>query len=287
MIASFKPISARSRRITAALALGLMAAACATVPPASDPAALAEFEARNDPLEPTNRVIHDFNQGIDAVLIKPLAEVYHFILPNFVERRITAILRNAREPWTFVNDLLQGETDRAGTTAKRFLTNTTVGLGGMFDVAKDQGLERHTEDFGQTLAVWGVDDGPYLVLPFLGSSNPRDAVGTAVGFFADPVSIAQDQANVKGLTIAVIGTQALDARARNLDLIERLKAESIDYYSTLRSAYRQERESDIRNGAPPEDAPEDDIFEEFEDFEGMDDSPGDNGDEAALLQLEF
>ncbi len=273
--------------VLTALLLATMAAGCATVPPASDPQALAEYHERNDPLEPTNRAIHGFNEAVDAVLIKPLAEVYHFILPNFIERRITAIFRNAAEPWTFVNDLLQGETDRAGKTAKRFLTNTTVGLGGMFDVAKHQGLERHTEDFGQTLAVWGVDSGPYLVLPLLGSSGVRDAFGTGVGFFADPVSIARDQANVDGLTLSLIGAQALDARARNLDLVEQIKSESIDYYATLRSAYRQNREAEIRNGRPPEPQEEEDIFEDFEEFEGFNDDPTDDGDESAMLKLQF
>jgi phospholipid-binding lipoprotein MlaA len=252
------------------LLLGALLAGCATVP--EDPVARAEFKRLNDPLEPTNRAIFDFNEAIDKALIRPLAEVYHFLLPDFIEERITAFLRNLGEPLTLVNDVLQGEDERATVTFGRFVTNSTVGLAGIFDVATDAGLPRHTEDFGQTLAVWGVGDGPYLVLPFLGPSTVRDGVGTGIEFFADPVSVAIDQANVDGLSFIRIGVTGLDARARNLEIVDQLRRESLDYYATLRSAYRQNRRAEILNGTPIDNTsgPE---FEEFEEFDGLEPAP--------------
>ena len=263
---SFVPTSLK----LAILAVGIMLAGCATVPPASDPEARAEFKKLNDPLEPTNRAIQDFNDGVDTVLIKPLAQVYDFILPGFIQSRITAVLRNLDEPLTFANDILQGEPKRAGETLGRFLTNSTVGVAGVFDVASDMGLERHKEDFGQTLAVWGFEEGPYLVLPFLGPSNVRDAIGTGVDFFGDPTSIAFDQFDVRHANLIRTGVGAIDARARNLDTLDELKASSLDYYATLRSAYRQSRHADILNGKPNGEE-EDELFEDFEEFEGLDD----------------
>jgi phospholipid-binding lipoprotein MlaA len=243
-----------------------MLAGCATVP--TDPAAKAEFKRLNDPLEPTNRAIFGFNEFLDKVLIRPLAEVYHFILPNFLEERITVFLRNLGEPLTFVNDVLQGEDKRARVTFGRFVTNSTVGLAGIFDVATDAGLPRHTEDFGQTFGVWGIGEGPYLVLPILGPSTVRDGVGTAADTFADPVSIGLDEANVSGLALARLGLAGLDTRARNLDIVDQLRRESLDYYATMRSAYRQNRRSEILNGAAPDQdenaAPG---FEEYEDLD--------------------
>jgi phospholipid-binding lipoprotein MlaA len=243
---------------------GLLLAGCATVP--TDPAARAEFKRLNDPLEPTNRAIFGFNEFLDKVLVRPLAKVYHFILPNFVEERITMVLRNLGEPLTFVNDVLQGEDKRATVTFGRFITNTTVGIGGIFDVATDAGLPRHNEDFGQTFGVWGVGEGPYLVLPILGPSTLRDGIGTAADTFGDPVTIGIDKANVSGLSMIRIGVQGLDARARNLQMVDQLRRESLDYYATLRSAYRQNRRSEVLNGAAPDEENASPGFEEFEDL---------------------
>ncbi len=243
----------------------LLLAGCATVP--TDPAARAEFKRLNDPLEPTNRAIFGFNEFLDKALIRPIAEVYHFILPNFVEERITMVLRNLGEPLTFVNDVLQGEDKRARVTFGRFITNSTVGVAGIFDVATDAGLPRHSEDFGQTFGVWGIGEGPYLVLPLLGPSTVRDGFGTAADTFGDPVAIGIEQASVKGLALGKLGIAGLDARARNLQMVDQLRRESLDYYATLRSAYRQNRRSEVLNGAVPDSdenaAPG---FEEFEDL---------------------
>lgn len=250
------------------VALGVtMLAGCATVP--TDPAAKAEFEQLNDPLEPTNRAIFSFNDALDKVLIKPIAQLYHFILPDFVEERITVFLHNLDEPLTFVNDLLQGEPDRASTTFGRFLANSTFGVGGLFDVATDAGMPRHTEDFGQTFAVWGIGEGPYLVLPVLGPSNVRDGFGLLGDTFGDPVTIGLNQANVSGLELGRLLLTGIDLRARNLDTVEQLRRESLDYYATVRSAYRQNRRAEIRNGAPPDENGKGG-FEDYQDFDDMD-----------------
>lgn len=261
-----KTISRTLRNISFAAVASMLLAGCATVP--TDPAAHAEYKRLNDPLEPTNRAIFGFNEFLDKALIRPLAEVYHFILPNFVEERVTVFLHNLGEPLTFVNDMLQGEANRGGMTLGRFLTNSTLGIGGIFDVASDFEMPRHNEDFGQTFAVWGVGEGPYLVLPILGPSTVRDGFGTAADTFADPVTIGIDHANVSGLSMGRIGLGGLDARARNLDMVDQLRRESLDTYATLRSAYRQNRRSEVLNGAAPDEgensAPG---FEEYEDLD--------------------
>ncbi len=243
--------------------LGL-SAGCATVPPASDIDATAEFLRVNDPMEPMNRSINGFNQVVDKVLIKPVAKVYRFIIPRVLRRIVTNILRNLDEPLTLVNDVLQGEGRRAGQTLGRFVTNSTIGVAGAFDVAVEFGLERHSEDFGQTLGAWGFEEGPYLVLPLLGPSTIRDGVGLGVDFFMHPTNIAIDQANVKGLSLIRFGVAAIDSRERNIETLDELKASSIDFYATMRSAYRQNRRKEVRNGAPLEDEDEFDVFDSFD-----------------------
>jgi len=261
-----KTLSRTFRIVSLAAVAGLLLAGCATVP--TDPAARAEYKRLNDPLEPTNRAIFGFNEFLDKALIRPLAEVYHFILPNFVEERITVFLRNVGEPLTFVNDMLQGQPNRGGMTLGRFLTNSTLGIGGIFDVASDFDMPRHNEDFGQTFGVWGIGEGPYLVLPILGPSTVRDGFGTAADTFADPVSIGINQANVSGLSMGRIAVTGLDARARNLEMVDQLRRESLDIYATLRSAYRQNRRSEVLNGAAPDEGENSTPgFEEYEDLD--------------------
>ena len=162
------------------LLLGLLAAAvsgCATRPPASDPDAVADFEQTNDPLEPTNRVFFAINNGLDTVILKPAAQAYAYVVPDPVRNGIHNFLSNLGTPVQLGNDMLEGKPRRAGDTTMRFLINTTVGVFGIFDVAKGWGYPDHDADFGMTLASWGVPEGPFLFLPVLGPSDPRDAVG--------------------------------------------------------------------------------------------------------------
>jgi phospholipid-binding lipoprotein MlaA len=256
--------------LTGLVLMGL--GACATVPPTSDVDARAEFDSLNDPAEPLNRSIHKFNQGVDRVLIEPIAITYSFIIPKPLRFMITNILRNLAEPLTLVNDILQGEGKRAGTTAGRFITNTTIGIGGSFDVATDMGMERHSEDFGQTLGAWGITEGPYLVLPLLGPSNIRDGAGQLAGLYGDPTYIAIGETHVSGLSLGLMGMTALDARYRNLDTLRDLGETSIDVYATMRSAYRQNRRKEVRNGAFLSDEDDFDIFDDFDTFD--DPEPG-------------
>ena len=153
----------------------------------SDPDELAAYKETNDPLEPMNRYFFEVNYGLDQLLFKPVAAWYNLILPAPVEQGVHNFLTNLNSPVIFANDAMQGNGPRAGVTAKRFLINSTLGVAGIFDVAADWwGMKHHDEDFGQTLAVWGVGEGPYLVAPVLGPSNPRDLTGIGVDGVMDP-----------------------------------------------------------------------------------------------------
>jgi phospholipid-binding lipoprotein MlaA len=212
-----------------------------------DSQAQAVGEDDNDPLEGLNRGIFEFNRVVDVVLIKPLAQIYRGVLPQQAQDSVRSFLRNLRSPVILVNDVLQGDIDRAGSTLGRFLVNTTVGIAGLFDPAGELGMPFHDEDFGQTLGVWGVGEGPYIVLPILGPSNPRDAVGLASEFFLDPVNIYLSNQDLDYLTYVRTGVRGIDARARSLDTLDELERTSLDYYAAIRSLYRQQRNNDIRN----------------------------------------
>jgi len=233
------------------LLLGLLAlSACATRPPASEPEALAEYELNNDPLEPFNRAMYQVNTGLDTVLLRPASEFYRFLIPRPIRGGVHNVLANLRSPIILMNDTLQGDPERAATTLARFLMNSTFGIAGIFDVAKEVGLPRHSEDFGQTLAVWGVGEGPYLFIPVLGPSNPRDFVGFGVDIAADPIgwATADGDATAETLGWTRRGLTVLDTRERLIETIDILNETSLDPYATLRSAYRQRRLQDIRNG---------------------------------------
>lgn len=212
-----------------------------------DSQAQAVGEDDNDPLEGLNRGIFEFNRVVDGVLIKPLAQIYRGVLPQQAQDSVRSFLRNLRSPVILANDVLQGDMDRAGSTVGRFLVNTTLGIAGLFDVASELGMPFHDEDFGQTLAVWGVGEGPYIVLPILGPSNPRDAVGLASEFFLDPVNIYLSNQDLEYLSYVRAGVRGIDARARSLDTLDELERTSLDYYAAIRSLYRQQRANDIRN----------------------------------------
>lgn len=159
----------------------------APAPPApnSDPEALAEFRANNDPLEPLNRGVFFVNRALDTMFIAPISEFYRYLVPWPIRQVVRNGLANLREPVTLANDVLQGNMGRAGDTASRFLLNSTVGLAGAFDVATDFGHPRQREGFEDTFAVWGAGEGPFLMLPLLGPSNVRDTVGYVADWFAD------------------------------------------------------------------------------------------------------
>ena len=220
----------------------------------------------NDPFEDFNRTMFEVNQTIDRFLLKPAAEVYVFIFPGEVRHRIANVLSNLGEPLNLVNNAAQGKFERAGSTLMRFALNSTIGVAGIFDVAADLGYERTPEDFGQTLAAWGVGGEPFLMLPLLGPSNPRDASSTAVDWVLDPVSyILPAEA---GLARSV--TSGVSLRAQYLDELETLERTSVDFYAAMRELYLQYRATEIRDGAtlPAMEIPDFDFDDEFdEDFD--------------------
>ena len=258
----------RATLMAAVAGVCLLAAGCATKPDPTDQAAVEAYNEANDPLEPMNRYFFEVNQFLDEILLKPFAGWYHLALPDPAEDGVRNFLRNLKSPVYLANDLFQGEWDRAGTTAARFAINSTVGIGGIFDVASLLDLKHHEEDFGQTLAVYGTGEGPYLHLPIIGPSNPRDATGRLVDYALDPLTWVGYIYDVSYINTARAGLDAIDTRARNLEAIDELKKGSVDFYATVRSLYRQRRNDLIKNGETEQTAsqiiteemiPEDDV----------------------------
>lgn len=227
----------------------LVLTGCATKP--TDPDALAAYEEANDPLEPLNRYIFEVNYAMDQLFFRPIAGMYRTGVPEPVRDAIRNVLRNLRAPLILIHDLAQGEPARAGQTLQRFAINSTIGLGGLLDLADDLfGVPYHDEDAGQTLAVWGAGESFYLMLPFYGPSNPRDAGGLVIDSFIDPVSILFRIYGPSYGPLARSVLTALDARSRAIDALDEVERTSIDFYATLRSLYRQRRLDEINNGRP-------------------------------------
>jgi phospholipid-binding lipoprotein MlaA len=220
---------------------------CATVKDASP----------DDPLEPFNRGVYRFNEGVDGLVIKPAAQVYKAVMPSPARTGIHNVFSNIEDSWSFVNALLQGNGDAAGRNMGRVLLNTFLGLGGVLDFATQAGIEAQDEDLGQTLAVWGVSKGPYLVLPILGPSTVRDGTGKLTWTMLNPVSQMPSNA-----AYASTALRLFDARANLLDT-DSLLDDASDKYAFVRSAYLQRRDYLIRNGEakPAEDIESEDMTE--------------------------
>lgn len=242
------PVSSRaSRRWLSAVSLAVLVAlaGCATPPPATDKDAVAEFRETNDPLEPTNRTFYAINNGLDVVILRPLATAYRAALPAPVRKSVHNVLSNFGNPVTLFNDIFEAKPRRAGDTLMRLLVNTTVGVGGIFDVATDWGWPAHDNDGGMTLALWGLPDGPYLFLPVLGPSSPREATGFGVDYALSPTTWIGRGPTVEALGYAKTGLGALDARSAVLDDLDKVTSQALDPYATIRSLYRQHRQSQI------------------------------------------
>ena len=223
------------RMATAALTLALVQG-CATGPNAN-PA---------DPLEPFNRSVFSFNEGLDRTVLKPVATVYRDITPSPVRTGVTNFFGNIVDVWSLVNNVLQLKPKESVETLMRISFNTIFGFAGVIDIATEMRLEKHTEDFGQTLGYWGVGAGPYVVLPLLGPSSVRDTVGTVVDINADLVN-RTDRVPVRN-SLGVL--RLVNLRANFLDAGNVLEQASLDKYSFTRDAYLQRRQSLIRDGAP-------------------------------------
>jgi phospholipid-binding lipoprotein MlaA len=214
-----------------AVVASLMLSACASAP-------------QEDPLESINRGVFKFNEVVDAILLKPVALGYRGITTPYMRDRVSGVAANLTEPVTVANALLQGDVDRSFTAFWRFIINSTVGMGGMFDVASTAGLTYRAEDFGQTLAVWGTGSGPYVVIPILGPSNARDVVGLVADYFTDPFHYTMEDNTDEFFYGSAKG---IVKRERLLDPIDDIYDSSLDPYTSFRSIYTQQREAEIRN----------------------------------------
>lgn len=211
--------------------------------------AQADEDDVNDPLEPLNRAIFGFNEYVYGLLLDPIADAYNNFVPNTLRMAISNFLDHISSPVSFVNNLLQFELDRAMLIAGRFVVNTVAGIGGIADVAAGIGLEEHKEDFGQTLGAYGVGEGFYLVLPLLGPSNPRDAIGRfVVDPYFDPLGLYLSNTDRDAARWSRTGVSAVDEYAGIVGDLRQVKKTSVDYYAAIRSLYRQRRATQISNG---------------------------------------
>lgn len=226
--------SALSSRARAALVAGLislsMLGGCTSTP--TDP---------RDPLEPMNRALYQFNMAFDTTLLKPAAEVYRWAIPQPVRTGFTNFVENFRDIWRVINGLLQGDLPRAGDYFGRILINTTVGVAGIFDAATDLGIKGGPNDLGMTFAKWGIGDGPYLEVPFLGPSTARDATGVAIEAYFDPLWWALDSAGWEWQW-GQFWVRYINARSRLLDT-DKLIQDALDPYAFRRDSYFQFRRS--------------------------------------------
>jgi phospholipid-binding lipoprotein MlaA len=233
------------------VAVGLAVSGCAApgvqgTAPGTAPAASAADDF-NDPFEDTNRGIFGFNRAVDDAVLVPVAKTYRTVVPPPMRQSLHDFLQNLDGPVIFMNDVLQGEVALAGNTLARLALNTTIGVGGMFDVAKLIGIPYHSNDLGITFAVWGFAAGPYVIVPVLGPSNPRDLIGKVGDGFADPGNYVASGHHFLWAVVARSATAGIDQRSRNIESLADIERTALDNYATIRSLYRQRRESQIRH----------------------------------------
>lgn len=221
----------------------LFAIGCATPP-------------QSDPWEGANRRVFAFNEGVDRYALAPVATAWDFVMPEFVQTGIRNLFDHANRPVIMVHDLLQGKPARAEVDLVRFLANTIFGFGGLVDVASMDGVPEESEDWDQTLAVWGVKSGPYVVLPFFGPSTPRGTVGLAADSFSKPYAYFIPF----WINFATNGTRIVNIRAYYLEEIEQSRRDAFDYYIFVRNAYLQNRASKIADGVVEESDDEEDLY---------------------------
>jgi len=232
-----------AKKLGAALLLFGSLGGCAT--PGGNPA---------DPLEPLNRSVFIFNDTVDGAIMKPVARGYRAVLPRFVRTGVTNFFSNLQDVWISVNDFLQGKVQQGVEDGSRFLFNSTFGLAGILDVASSWGLEKHDEDFGQTLGRWGVGTGAYLVLPILGPSTVRDGLGLLVDFQTDLVWRIDDVP----VRNSLVTLRFIDRRANLLDTTNVLEEAALDKYAFVRDAWLQRRRNLVYDGNPPRERSESD-----------------------------
>jgi phospholipid-binding lipoprotein MlaA len=232
------------------LILVMLAAGCASVP--------EEYRDPSDPLEGYNRGMHQFNTDFDNAFLKPVAKAYQAVTPEPVDRSVTNFFNNIADVTSAVNNLLQFKLSRFGSDVGRVAVNSTVGIGGLFDVATNVGLPSYKEDFGQTLGYWGAYESPYLVLPLIGPSTVRDTVGFAGDVLVDPFF----SVNKNEIYWGFVGLRLVDRRADLLTASKILEEAALDPYAFTRDAFLQRRRSQIFDGNPPPEAGLEDYYEE-------------------------
>lgn len=232
----------------AALAAVVVLAGCATAPGA-DP---------RDPWESYNRSMSSFNEAVDDAVLKPVATAYKEVLPRPVRTGVSNFFGNLSDVWSFVNNVLQAKPEGALHSFWRVVINTTMGLGGVLDPASEMRLQRHREDFGQTLGYWGMPSGPYLVLPLLGPSTLRDTAALPIDVYGQPLGHVNDVSWRNSLT----GVRIINTRAQVLGATDILDAAALDPYSFRRDAFLQKRRNDIYDGNPPQDEERYDLDDE-------------------------
>jgi phospholipid-binding lipoprotein MlaA len=234
--------------VLSALAVSLFLSGCSTPSP--------ESLAQNDPWEKTNRDIFDFDVRVDHAVARPIAKGYRDVVPEPVRDGIHNALTNLKSPVVLANDVLQGDGGKAANTAGRIVINSTVGIGGLIDVASKIGIPGHDNDFGITLGKNGIAEGSYLVMPFAGPLPPRDLLGVAVDQAFDPLTYVRFHGKDTWMVVR-FGIGILDARTAQLDAVETIERSSIDFYATTRNLYRQSRNAKINDGKamPADDLP--------------------------------
>jgi len=246
-------IMSRLARGGASLLLIALVAACASVP--EDSVDQQIHVSKNDPFEPTNRYVFDVNLAVMDMALNPIATMYREGVPEPYRHGVRNFLDNLQMPITILNSALQGDWDNTAEASMSFFINTTAGLGGIFDIPGSFDEEPRKADFGETLAVWGVDEGPYVMLPLVGPSSTRDTVGLGVDILTDPLTYLLSPI----WSYARAGTDAVQATSDSKGQVADLRRSSVDFYASVRSLYRQNREAEIRE-AEGDDFMSDDVF---------------------------
>ena len=273
---TFHALARALPRVVAALLLAAVAG-CATAPPQA--AAVDRHTAGpKDPYEPFNRKVFAFNDTLDTYALKPVATAYEKVIPSPVRTGVHNFFGNFSDAWSAVNQLLQGKARDAGSMTLRVLTNTTIGIAGLFDPATSLGLERKSEDLGQTLGVWGLEPGPYLVLPLFGSSDIRDALALPADTYVSP-SLLVAPKYWKEVGIDAIGV--IDTRAGLLGASQMLDELAFDRYTFVRDAYITRRRSLVYDGNPP-DLPDEDSDDDSKSAPAPAGNGGQSGTKPAL-----
>lgn len=229
---------ARYATLTCAAGAFAIISGCATGPYANP----------RDPLEPLNRKVASFNDVVDKAVVKPVAKAYIYAVPSLARQGVTNFFSNLGEVWNTANNVLQFKGRAAAESWMRFSINSVFGIGGVFDLATDMGLERHREDFGQTLGWWGVPSGPYLVIPLLGPSTARDISAWSVNAYGNPIKAFHGSEVRDSLT----GLNLVDTRANLLRATDALEQAALDKYSFTRDFYLQVRDNEVYDGNPPD-----------------------------------